>query len=66
MPSIQMVDYQKEGSIHISNLLPEDPKTGKPSRVGRRLNDKGKLVRFLKNQERRFNNGLRPKFKSKI
>jgi large subunit ribosomal protein L24 len=39
---------KKEGSIHISNLLPEDPKTGKPSRVGRKENEEGKLVRFLK------------------
>ncbi len=39
---------KKEGSIHISNLLPLDPKTGKPSRVGRRRNEEGKLVRFYK------------------
>ncbi|HON19413.1 MAG TPA: 50S ribosomal protein L24 [Salinivirgaceae bacterium] len=39
---------KKEGSIHISNLLPLDPKTGKPSRVGRRRNEEGKLVRYYK------------------
>jgi large subunit ribosomal protein L24 len=26
----------------------KDPKTGKPTRVGRKLNDKGKLVRYSK------------------
>ncbi len=37
-----------EAPIHISNLSVVDPKTGKPTRVGRRLNDKGKLVRYAK------------------
>lgn len=36
---------KQEAPIHISNLQPIDPKTGKPTRVGRKLNDKGKLVR---------------------
>lgn len=36
---------QKEAPIHISNLQPLDPKSGKPTRVGRKLNEKGKLVR---------------------
>ena len=39
---------KREAPVHISNLLPIDPKTGKPTRVGRRLNDKGKLVRYAK------------------
>ncbi len=39
---------KREAPVHISNLLPIDPKTGKPSRVGRRLNNKGKLVRYAK------------------
>lgn len=42
---------KQEAPIHISNLqLVED---GKPVRIGRRLNDKGKLVRYSKksNQE---------------
>ncbi len=34
--------------IHISNLMLADPKTGEPSRVGRKLDDKGQLVRFSK------------------
>lgn len=38
----------KEASIHISNLNPVDPKTGAPTRVGRRRNDDGKLERYAK------------------
>lgn len=37
-----------EAPIHISNLQPLDPKSGKPTRVGRRLNEEGKLVRYAK------------------
>ena len=37
-----------EAPVHISNLNPVDPKTGKPTRIGRRRNDAGKLVRFSK------------------
>ena len=39
---------KKEAPIHISNLNVVDPKTGKPTRIGRKLNDKGKLVRYAK------------------
>lgn len=39
---------KQEAPIHISNLQPIDPKTGKPTRVGRKLNEKGKLVRYSK------------------
>ncbi len=39
---------EKEAPIHISNLMFEDPKTKSPTRIGRRLNDKGKLVRYSK------------------
>ncbi len=39
---------KQEAPIHISNLMPVDPKTGVPTRVGRRLNDKNKLVRYSK------------------
>ena len=39
---------EKEAPIHISNLLNKDPKTGKAVRIGRKLNDKGKLVRYSK------------------
>lgn len=37
-----------EAPIHISNLNVVDPKTGKATRIGRRLNEKGKLVRYAK------------------
>jgi large subunit ribosomal protein L24 len=39
---------EKEASIHISNLMVVEPKTGNATRVGRKLNDKGKLVRYSK------------------
>ncbi len=34
-------------SIHLSNLMLLDPKTGEPTRIGRKLVD-GKLVRYAK------------------
>ncbi len=37
-----------EATIHISNLMLVDPASGKPTRVGRKLNEKGKLQRFAK------------------
>ena len=37
-----------EAPIHISNLNPVDPKTGKGTRIGRKRNENGKLVRFAK------------------
>jgi large subunit ribosomal protein L24 len=39
---------KKEASVHISNLNVVDPKSGKPTRIGRRLGDKDKLVRYAK------------------
>ncbi len=39
---------KKEAALHISNLNVIDPKTGKPTRIGRRRNDEGKLVRYAK------------------
>ena len=39
---------EKEASIHISNLMLVDPKSGEATRIGRRLDDNGKLVRFSK------------------
>jgi large subunit ribosomal protein L24 len=38
----------KEASIHVSNVAIRDPKTGKPTRVGFKVNDKGAKVRFAK------------------
>lgn len=37
-----------ESSIHISNLKLVEPATGKPTRIGRKLNQDGKLQRFSK------------------
>ncbi|MCK5782753.1 MAG: 50S ribosomal protein L24 [Flavobacteriales bacterium] len=39
---------EQEASIHISNLMLIDPATSKPTRIGRKLNDKNKLVRYSK------------------
>ena len=39
---------KQEATIHVSNLMLKDPKTGKPTRIGRRLDKKGKLVRYSK------------------
>ena len=38
----------KEASIHISNLGIEDPKDGKPTRVGMKTLEDGRKVRFAK------------------
>jgi large subunit ribosomal protein L24 len=39
---------KKEAGVHISNLMLVDPKTGKPTRIGRRKNSENKLVRYSK------------------
>ena len=39
---------EQEASIHISNLNVLDPKTGKPTRIGRKPGENGKLVRYAK------------------
>jgi large subunit ribosomal protein L24 len=39
---------KQEAPIHISNLMIVDPSSGQPTRIGRRLNDKNKLVRYSK------------------
>ncbi len=38
----------KEASIHISNLALEDPKDGKPTRVGYKFLKDGRKVRFAR------------------
>ena len=38
----------KEAPIHLSNLAVADPKDGKPTRVGFRILDDGRKVRFAK------------------
>ncbi len=37
-----------EGTIHLSNLMLVDPASGKTTRTGRKLNEKGKLQRYSK------------------
>lgn len=37
-----------EGTIHVSNLNVVDPKSGKPTRVGYRIDENGKKVRYAK------------------
>ncbi|MFD1630882.1 50S ribosomal protein L24 [Pseudopedobacter beijingensis] len=39
---------KKEAPINISNLMLIDPKSGKPTRVGRAKNSEGTLVRIAK------------------
>ena len=39
---------KKEAPIHISNLMVID-NSGKPARIGRKLDSKGKIVRYSKN-----------------
>ena len=39
---------EQEAPIHISNLQVLDPKSGKPTRIGRKADAKGKLVRYAK------------------
>lgn len=39
---------KQEAPIHLSNLMVVDPSSGNPTRIGRRLNDEGKLVRYSK------------------
>ena len=47
-PSQEGGIISKEAAIHVSNLALEDPKDGKPTRVGFRILDDGKKVRFAK------------------
>ena len=37
----------QEAAIHVSNVMPIDPKTGEPTRVGYKVED-GKKVRIAK------------------
>ncbi|MCQ2959105.1 MAG: 50S ribosomal protein L24 [Bacteroidales bacterium] len=39
---------KKEAPIHVSNLMLVDPATGKPTRVGKKRTEAGKLVRYSK------------------
>ncbi|WP_071147796.1 50S ribosomal protein L24 [Bacteroides ihuae] len=39
---------KQEASIHLSNLNLVDPKTGKATRIGRKISSEGTLVRYSK------------------
>src|SRR5512145_2108596 len=39
---------KKEAPVHISNLMLVDPTSGKPTRIGRKVSDNGRLVRYSK------------------
>jgi large subunit ribosomal protein L24 len=39
---------KKEAPVHISNLMLICPETGKSTRIGRKKNNEGKLVRYSK------------------
>jgi large subunit ribosomal protein L24 len=39
---------KREAAVHLSNLMLVDPASGKPTRIGKRLNNKSKLVRYSK------------------
>lgn len=43
---------KQEAAIHMSNLMLLDPKTGTPTRLGRRRGTDGKLHRFCKKSNR--------------
>ena len=50
-PNAQYPDggiIKKEAPVHISNLMLIDPSSGAPTRIGRKKNSKGKLVRYSK------------------
>jgi large subunit ribosomal protein L24 len=41
---------KKEATIHISNLVMVDPKSGEATKIGRKIDEKsGKIVRYSKN-----------------
>ena len=39
---------KKEAPVHMSNLMMVDPSSGKPTRIGRKLDANNKLVRYSK------------------
>lgn len=48
---------EKEAPIHVSNIALVDPKTGKPTKVGRKEDKNGKLVRYAKKSGEVVKNG---------
>jgi large subunit ribosomal protein L24 len=45
---------EKEGPIHLSNVMPLDPKSGDPTRVGTTTDDGGRRVRLSKRSGETF------------
>jgi len=39
---------EREAPIHLSNLMVVEPSKGEPTRIGRKLDDSGKLQRYSK------------------
>ncbi len=39
---------KQEAAVHVSNLQLVDPKSGQPTRIGRKVGADGKLVRYAK------------------
>ena len=52
---------EKEGPIHVSNVMLLDPKDNKPTRVGVRRDKGGKRERFAKRSGTAFTDGGRPR-----
>ncbi len=44
-PNAQVGVIEREGPIHISNVMPLDPKSGEPTRVGSTVEGDGRRVR---------------------
>ena len=55
---------KQEAPIHISNLNVIDPSTNKPTRIGRKKDEKGNLVRYAKKIRR--NPEIRPDLRFRI
>lgn len=47
----------KEAPIHVSNLMLVDPANGQPTKIGRKLDEKGKLQRYSKKTGEIIKNG---------
>jgi large subunit ribosomal protein L24 len=48
---------KKEAPLYISKLMIADPKTGKATRIGRKLDASGKMVRYSKKSGEVIKNG---------
>jgi len=48
---------KQEAAISLNKLMVVDPSTGEPTRIGRKLNEKGKLQRYSKKTGEFITNG---------